>query len=217
MRRQISIHAPRAGGDSVISPMICFCCNFNPRPPCGGRPPSRCARVWVGPFQSTPPVWGATVWSSSLNAYHAFQSTPPVWGATKQFIIRLPPTMISIHAPRVGGDLAIYLNHFTQHPFQSTPPGWGATRMTPAVRRSAAFQSTPPMRGATPPSAAAKGAHQISIHAPMRGATALTLVVVFATIFQSTPPVWGATLGLSKLIKPDIFQSTPPGWGATSP
>ena len=58
----ISIHAPRVGGDpswpiSRSAPRY-----FNPRPPCGGRPfsflqpcPSR------GLFQSTPPVWGATL------------------------------------------------------------------------------------------------------------------------------------------------------------
>ena len=34
---EISIHAPRAGGDAPTGGNRFFCCDFNPRPPCGGR------------------------------------------------------------------------------------------------------------------------------------------------------------------------------------
>ena len=56
--------------------------HFNPRPPCGGRQSTRLERELAELFQSTPPVWGAT-------------SSP-----SRDMIL----DMISIHAPRVGGD-----------------------------------------------------------------------------------------------------------------
>ena len=101
----ISIHAPRVGGDrrrfdvwhSSIgfqsTPPVwgatmgavdyeSFSEHFNPRPPCGGRQSTRLERELAELFQSTPPVWGAT-------------SSP-----SRDMIL----DMISIHAPRVGGD-----------------------------------------------------------------------------------------------------------------
>ena len=80
---KISIHAPRAGGDAhtnltcprgwrfqstppvrgatiIQQAKTLGSENFNPRPPCGGRPPP--APDWAEDviFQSTPPVRGAT-------------------------------------------------------------------------------------------------------------------------------------------------------------
>jgi len=55
---------------------------FNPRPPCGGRRAGRWEVAWGDLFQSTPPVWGATL---------------PGYGHARS-------SVISIHAPRVGGD-----------------------------------------------------------------------------------------------------------------
>ena len=55
-------------------------------------------------FQSTPPVWGATEGRKTVTRRVVFQSTPPVWGATELLIILLIRLLISIHAPRVGGD-----------------------------------------------------------------------------------------------------------------
>ena len=102
-------------------------CHFNPRSPCGERPPRSSARWTPKRFQSTLPVWGAT----RLRLHHVcvfeFQSTLPVWGATRRaacrpwrylyFNPRSPcgerPSIstrtsstatISIHAPRVGSD-----------------------------------------------------------------------------------------------------------------
>ena len=56
----ISIHAPRVGSDVVLSTQSCLATNFNPRSPCGERQ-----------------VWGVT-----LHTILLFQSTLPVWGAT---------------------------------------------------------------------------------------------------------------------------------------
>ena len=86
------------------------------------------AVIWGVLFQSTLPVWGATVSAGRLIAgikisIHAprvgsdavnmapslppeFQSTLPVWGATLEAGKYLKPDIISIHAPRVGSDVA---------------------------------------------------------------------------------------------------------------
>ena len=78
-------------------------------------------------FQSTPPAWGATDVTMTINNMSEFQSTPPAWGATLDSFCSVgymlcfnprPPRggrrvnisesrsvhHVSIHAPRVGGD-----------------------------------------------------------------------------------------------------------------
>ena len=82
--------------------------HFNPRPPCGGRQSTRLERELAELFQSTPPVWGAT-------------SSP-----SRDMIL----DMISIHAPRVGGDRRAARYRRTNLLFQSTPLVWGATGIT---------------------------------------------------------------------------------------
>ena len=57
---EISIHAPRAGGDGRKKAETEREYNFNPRPPCGGRPQRPARGYYGGRFQSTPPVRGAT-------------------------------------------------------------------------------------------------------------------------------------------------------------
>ena len=101
----ISIHAPRVGGDSAPSDIPDTRCNFNPRPPCGGRPKAE----------------------KSARFLRVFQSTPPVWGATRYFSAGPVAVRISIHAPRVGGDVDFSTLRGLEQVFQSTPPVWGAT------------------------------------------------------------------------------------------
>ena len=43
---RISIHAPRAGGDNAWDTKSCTSANFNPRPPCGGRPLRRLDKLY---------------------------------------------------------------------------------------------------------------------------------------------------------------------------
>ena len=67
-----------------------WCHNFNPRSPCGERLSDEAAAVSTSLFQSTLPVWGATVSSYQYSRLPpTFQSTLPVWGATT-FAQRLP-------------------------------------------------------------------------------------------------------------------------------
>ena len=104
---EISIHAPRVGRDSRAGTLM---------------------HIYTA-FQSTRPVWGATIPNYWENTGRQFQSTRPVWGATicriclsrvpSNFNPRAPcgarPSVndgkaylqnISIHAPRVGRDPA---------------------------------------------------------------------------------------------------------------
>ena len=80
-------------------------------------------------FQSTLPVWGATYWHNiSFTLREVFQSTLPVWGATPASSPRRRPT---------SG-------------FQSTLPVWGATQTSIKIRSVLdIFQSTLPVWGAT--------------------------------------------------------------------
>ena len=61
-------------------------------------------RVFTRRFQSTLPVWGATITPDQLLSDTLFQSTLPVWGAT-----RPGHSLVAIEI------------------FQSTLPVWGAT------------------------------------------------------------------------------------------
>ena len=60
-QHQISIHAPRVGSDSINIGHSARRLNFNPRSPCGERL-RQVIKVSPGRlFQSTLPVWGATL------------------------------------------------------------------------------------------------------------------------------------------------------------
>ena len=56
--------------------------NFNPRAPCGARPPPKTKEEKPCTFQSTRPVRGATIKVPSVYSARLFQSTRPVRGAT---------------------------------------------------------------------------------------------------------------------------------------
>ena len=196
---QISIHAPRAGGDPTAAPLPPLAENFNPRPPCGGRPPSTREAMGQLSFQSTPPVRGATqagrfcpagdgisihapraggdtVEVSGYGAFDGFQSTPPVRGATGLGGDLGYMATISIHAPRAGGDV----------------------RGQIAMLELIIFQSTPPVRGATLNDFRSRMEKKISIHAPRAGGDCHTPVNgPQASNFNPRPPCGGRPPGPS--------------------
>ena len=61
----VSIHAPRVGRDNFVSSSSPVFSCFNPRAPCGARRFVVVDREKYLSFQSTRPVWGATVLSRS--------------------------------------------------------------------------------------------------------------------------------------------------------
>ena len=79
----ISIHVPRVEDDQYFSPALYAPADFNPRPPCGGRPPGAKRKKPAEKFQSTSPVWRTTVMHDGVELF----------------------VIISIHVPRVEDDL----------------------------------------------------------------------------------------------------------------
>ena len=125
--------------------------------------------------------------------------------------------LISIHAPRAGGD--VHRSHTSDCPraFQSTPPVRGATiRRRCKAAEKQLFQSTPPVRGATIFQCFPRSNTVISIHAPRAGSDGITAVCkYYLCIFQSTLPVRGATEAEATRSLIQAFQSTLPVRGAT--
>ena len=79
-------------------------------------------------FQSTPPVWGATVGVQGVQLPHDISIHAPRVGGDPGGPRSRRPLPISIHAPRVGGDRQFRALYVLVLTFQSTPPVWGATR-----------------------------------------------------------------------------------------
>ena len=126
--RGISIHAPREGGDcGIASTIVVMISDFNPRPPRGGRPKAG---------------------TSPARRAYDFNPRPPRGG-------RLLP-----EKPHRQG-----LPHFNPR-----PPRGGRLSASRTASRHSAFQSTPPARGATPARLPQPlPARPISIHAPREG------------------------------------------------
>ena len=147
----ISIHAPREGGDYLYV--------YLPRTP--------------QTFQSTPPARGATASPSITGpSPRNFNPRPPRGGRRRLDGLPIIDRLISIHAPREGGDLrdgrtSRPNRDFNPRPprggrqgciqivaensvhFNPRPPRGGRLPFSRAWRKLNAFQSTPPARGAT--------------------------------------------------------------------
>ena len=125
--------------------------------------------------------------------------------------------LISIHAPREGGDISKTAHNIADMGFQSTPPARGATSIFARCTIIWSFQSTPPARGATKRKTQTISTLIISIHAPREGGDSSTCNPPNDRPFQSTPPARGATITDFILVPRNrIFQSTPPARGATA-
>ena len=160
------------GATQCYTSVAAFYISFNPRSPCGERP--------SGFFISLPSF--------------AFQSTLPVWGATMLRARSLPKGYVSIHAPRVGSDQAVGSRIYQMSRFQSTLPVWGATPMESIQTSLFGFQSTLPVWGATVQGGRGWELYRVSIHAPRVGSDRADDNQRFTeSAFQSTLPVWGAT------------------------
>ena len=123
----ISIHAPREGGDRGPAEGQPDRRDFNPRPPRGGRRDANSVGAAANEFQSTPPARGATPYMQS-----------------GQFAKN-----ISIHAPREGGDARRVLEEPPSIYFNPRPPRGGRLLICNLGNLPKIFQSTPPARGAT--------------------------------------------------------------------
>ena len=123
-----------------------------------------------------------------------FQSTLPLRGATLVSSTSPPGPNISIHAPLTGSDLLQPLPEPVRPHFNPRSP-YGERQIRPvATDPCEVFQSTLPLRGATGPSDTLPLDVKISIHAPLTGSDrAYRMPQVIRTVFQSTLPLRGAT------------------------
>ena len=93
---------------------------------------------------------GATAVSGAELCERQFQSTPPARGATFFRLSRYVLAVISIHAPREGGDTGLIGVKSLQSPISIHAPREGGDRPTSRPPSpDSRFQSTPPARGAT--------------------------------------------------------------------
>ena len=213
---------PARGATKSPGIILGISCDFNPRPPRGGRRTGFSTPQVSDKFQSTPPARGATCWQRTTTLTPRsplrFQSTPPARGATmpRSYPCRKntdnfnprPPrggrrvclfwltmiSRISIHAPREGGDGPLYL--YPQYPqgFQSTPPARGATLFNTLSRKPLPISIHAPREGGDRGFAIFSQLLRISIHAPREGGDYNGVnSMPFRGRFQSTPPARGAT------------------------
>ena len=105
----VSIHAPRVGGDDERFSSFKAAVVSIHAPRVGGDLGLRVQRNVRSLFQSTPPAWGATAADRHREPASVFQSTPPAWGATHSCWLCHGSSIVSIHAPRVGGDFPMLL------------------------------------------------------------------------------------------------------------
>ena len=169
--------------------------NFNPRPPCGGRPTNYIYVEYYIAFQSTSPVWRTTGGvCPKLPNRQKFQSTSPVWRTTRPRSKSSLRTWISIHVPRVEDDSESARQPRNTIAFQSTSPVWRTTD-----GYEIAFESSP-----------------ISIHVPrVEDDTTRSTSSANITNFNPRPPCGGRLRKLDLLRGRGRFQSTSPVWRTT--
>ena len=143
----ISTHAPLAGRDRLAVLYAIRDQHFNPRAPCGARPPVQNAAWPKAEFQPTRPLRGATntPWSNVFR--ETFQPTRPLRGATVGGAFKQPAILISTHAPLAGRD--VFADELQM--------------------KLQIFQPTRPLRGATNNRQMIFALHFISTHAPLAG------------------------------------------------
>ena len=145
------------------------CSNFNPRTRWGRDAATLTSlRIHV-PFQSTPPVRGATTGARKAGKARPVSIHAPRAGCDFAPWVVLPKRRISIHAPRAGCDIFAVMNELMDTIFQSTHPVRGATRQGTLDAFDLLFQSTHPVRGATVSNMDGFHTLDISIHAPRAG------------------------------------------------
>ena len=133
----ISIHAPRVGSDFTSNAYEAFSRHFNPRSPCGERPrTAHSPEMDSRNFNPRSPCGERPHRTEPLRALRNFNPRSP---CGERLVATYPHTArrdISIHAPRVGSDIALFYQLHKSDEFQSTLPVWGATARTVCFRDS---------------------------------------------------------------------------------
>ena len=120
-----------------------------------------------------------------------------MWGATVRTNIDICHSAISIHAPRVGSDIAELISKILENVFQSTLPVWGATNPSGASTETGKISIHAPRVGSDEccPSGMILGRY-FNPRSPCGERRARSRSRRGGRGFQSTLPVWGATAAL---------------------
>ena len=216
MRLYISIHAPRAGGDSLRAPILRRLSSyFNPRPPCGGR-----LSCVLSPFSMPldfnprPPCGGRPLRRRAERSERIISIHAPRAGGDDLHRQRPRRGEISIHAPRAGGDQrGVRVSQVVQ-PFQSTPPVRGATGYQETCRpRGRDFNPRPPCGGRPLPPSSIAVIFYFNPRPPCGGRRVFATTWARLPKFQSTPPVRGATSLVPEHFIVIYFNPRPPCGG----
>ncbi len=165
--------SPARGTTAKRIPRFFWRLNFNPRPPCGGRPEGSQVILSFYVFQSTSPAWGTTKNIQESRLKMIFQSTSPVRGTTiksiynalcslyfnprppcggrpADFSRRAAEQKISIHVPRAGDDRGYVSRKSDGIIISIHVPRAGDDKAHAAkCGDGSIFQSTSPVRGTT--------------------------------------------------------------------
>ena len=122
--------------------------DFDPRPPQGGDPQSGAVRPVRTDFNPRPPRGGRHALCRAMFFRPSiFQSTPPARGATLPEPQVIHVVIISIHAPREGGDASPRRSCSPCGHFNPRPPRGGRLCFSGCSISNVEFQSTPPREG----------------------------------------------------------------------
>ena len=189
--------------------------NFNPRPPRGGRRSRQSGAFPGDDFNPRPPRGGRQGFYILLHQRLYFNPRPPRGGRRREHDRETKWLIISIHAPREGGDTIQSYDFIHIPQFQSTPPARGATptgweyplcapNFNPRPPRGGRrlcvndrlehlhFNPRPPRGGRRRHRQGADRWHYISIHAPREGGDdKVSTAGGLGGLFQSTPPRGG--------------------------
>ena len=216
--------------------------DFNPRAPCGARLRDYGSWTVTLRFQSTRPVWGATIGPASRMGFVDISIHAPRVGRDPSRYLSTLILPISIHAPRVGRDLAswytilakVYFNPRAPCGARQAEAGGGARscqnfnpRAPCGARPSRTFTLRTglsyisihaPRVGRDQWRALHVGAYYaISIHAPRVGRDKQVGYVITGKAISIHAPRVGRDFDiLRKKVIAYLFQSTRPVWGATA-
>ena len=172
--KEISIHAPLAGGDFLTKKWWTIIIRFQSTPPSRGATCEKSSeRQKFCNFNPRPPRGGRHgVASTFPGETPDFNPRPPRGGRLGEFKDEYNTLYISIHAPLAGGDALISLSTSITFPISIHAP----------------------LAGGDWPSLVSFRLISISIHAPLAGGDlAQRRIVTLLQLFQSTPPSRGAT------------------------
>ena len=155
----------RDGKAVALAPLLR---RFNSRAPHGARPQSHLRGVDGVAFQFTRPAWGATQVCVLGQLFIVVSIHAPRVGRDVAVVIGGPAAQVSIHAPRMGRDVKSPARA-TRFGFQFTRPAWGATSDARRLQRFHSVSIHAPRMGRDLSDAVPPYRIPVSIHAPRMG------------------------------------------------